>query len=143
MYVASLHAPGLNGSAGRILNPEAPPDQRRYAPLANATVVVVWHGDVLDNPVDTNSTCVQAVRVTTDSSGNFSVPGLWVSPSWPMVVDIHPVPYVFEPGYIHPFPGGWPTLPAPTTFTLIAEPRPGVVPGSTLFFDPIDNYRCS
>jgi hypothetical protein len=142
LYVSSLHSRGVKGSVGKILNPEEPANQWRYAPLAGATVIVVWHGNVLDNPIDTNSICVRAVRAITDSGGNFSVPGIWVSPSWPMVVDIHPVPYVHEPGYTDYFNLDMFTLPAPATFTQIAKPDPAAQPGTVFFFDPIENYRC-
>jgi hypothetical protein len=139
--VGSLHAPGLKGVAGKILNPQDPPDQWRFAPLANATVVVVWHGNVLDNPVHASSRCVRGVEVITDRDGNYSVPGIWVSPSWPMVIHVHPFAYLHERGYTAPYRTEMPTLVAPP-YTVMGEPKAEAVPGNFLFFDPLENYRC-
>jgi hypothetical protein len=88
----------VEGRVLEVTNPDAPPADWSLIPVSGAEVLVVWRGDLLDNPVDTSIQCVRALRVRTHSDGRFAVPGWWtLRRDW--VFGIRGASYAFKPGY--------------------------------------------
>lgn len=73
-------------------------DKRTGAPIANATVVLVWQGNI-NAIVDIQSTCYHVETATTDAKGHFST-GPWIGPGTVYSINgVQVVPYVYAPGY--------------------------------------------
>jgi hypothetical protein len=144
-FVPSLHASGVEGRVGEVLNPDAPPSEWRYAPLADVDVLVMWIGSPLDNLVHSNTVCLRAAYARTDSNGRFSLSGWWPKPQWPLVTNLRPLPPAPPPGFEYPRGSDFQHALATTPFTLRVariDSRAPPESGAAQQMSPLDLLRC-
>jgi hypothetical protein len=89
--------PGISGRVEEIVRDGS--TVARTVPRPRADVLIVWRGNLVDNPFDSRRTCLGAVQVVSSTDGRFALPGWWKVPSWPPITDVRVSAYVFVPGY--------------------------------------------
>lgn len=96
----------LHGRVFEVSNPEAPPSEWRLVPLADVDVLVVWQGQLLDNPVDDHLVCLRATYTKTRDDGGFSVAGWKQRPQWRWIYGVEAISFAYKAGYEPVLPGG-------------------------------------
>ena len=95
---SNSRAPGIHGRVEEVVRDGS--TTLRTVPRAGVDVLIVWRGDLLDNPVDSSRICLGAAHIMTNGDGSFSRPGWWKAPTWPPVTDVTVSAYVYSPGFM-------------------------------------------
>jgi len=119
LSACGYHGPSYVGRTFEVTNATAAPKDWKLVPLPDTEVLVVWSGNLVDNPVDSTSICLAAVVARTDKDGWIRLPGWWAHPQGRWITDVEPHGYAWRPGYTY--------LPLQTGMDSISIMAPGVM----------------
>ena len=104
LAACGVHGPSFEGRVMEVLNFDQSPTDWAYKPLGNVQVIVIWNGDYLSNPVDSELVCLLARRVRSGEDGRFKAAGWWRLPDGRLIGAVEPHSYAYLPGFteVHP-----------------------------------------